>query len=56
MSFAGTTDRIGVTYTVLGAELAASDLHDLWTQIKTAAAAGLTQSRAILEHHLTALS
>jgi transcriptional regulator with XRE-family HTH domain len=56
LSFAGTTDRIGVTYTVLGAELAASDLHDLWTQVKTTAAASVTQSRAILEHHLTALS
>ena len=56
LSFAGTTDRIGVTYTVLGAELAASDLHDLWTRIKTTAAADLTQSQAILERHLTALS
>ena len=56
LSFAGTTDRIGVTYTVLGAKLATSDLHDLWTRIKTTAAAGLTQSRDILERHLAALS
>jgi hypothetical protein len=56
LSFAGTTDRISVTYTVLGAQLATTDLHDLWTQIKTTAAAGLTQSQGILEHHLAALS
>jgi transcriptional regulator with XRE-family HTH domain len=54
LSFAGTTDRIGVTYTVLGAQLASSDLHDLWTRIETTSAATPTQTQAILTHHLTA--
>jgi transcriptional regulator with XRE-family HTH domain len=33
LSFAGTTDRIGVSYTILGASLASSDLYDAWTHI-----------------------
>jgi transcriptional regulator with XRE-family HTH domain len=55
LSYAGTTDRIGVRYTVLGAELVPPDLYDLWTRIENTAAAGLAQSRAILERHLAAL-
>jgi transcriptional regulator with XRE-family HTH domain len=57
LSFAGTTDRIGVCYyPVLGAELASGDLYDLWARIENTSAAGLAHSRAILERHLTALS
>ncbi len=57
LSFAGTTDRIGVSYTILGASLASGDhLYDLWTRIENTLAADLTQSRAILERHLAALS
>jgi len=57
LSFAGTTDRIGICYfPVLGAELASGDLYDVWTRIENTSAAGLTQSRAILERHLAALS
>ena len=58
LSFAGTADRIGVCYyPVLGAELAAGDLYyDLWACIQGTSAASLTQSRAILERHLAALS
>ncbi|HUN33587.1 MAG TPA: Scr1 family TA system antitoxin-like transcriptional regulator [Trebonia sp.] len=56
LSFAGTSDRIGVCYyPILGAELAHGDLYDVWTRIETAAAdpAG---SRAILERRLAELS
>ena len=57
LSFAGTTDRIGVCYPVLGAELASgSDLYDLWARIENTSAADPAQSRAILERHLAALS
>jgi hypothetical protein len=58
LSFAGTTDRIGVNYyPVLGAELTSGGgLYDLWTHIETTSAADPTHSRAILERHLTALS
>jgi len=56
LSFAGTTDRISVTYTVLGAQLAPGDLYDTWTHIEHNSAADLTQSRAILEQHLAALA
>jgi Domain of unknown function (DUF5753)/Helix-turn-helix domain len=57
LSFAGTTDRIGVSYTVLGASLASGgDLYDVWTHIADRVAAGEAESRAILERHLTALS
>jgi transcriptional regulator with XRE-family HTH domain len=57
LSFAGTTDRIGVRYLpFLGTELASADLHDLWTHIETSSAASLPQSRVILERHLAALS
>jgi transcriptional regulator with XRE-family HTH domain len=56
LSFAGTTDRIGVCYyPVLGAELAHGDLYDAWTAIETAAA-DPTASRAILERRLVELS
>ena len=54
LSFAGTTDRIGVTYTVLGYQLESGELYDLWTQIETTSAADLAHSRAILERHLIA--
>jgi len=57
LSFAGTTDRIGVCYyPILGAELAAGDLYDVWSRIEGTAAARQEQSRAILERHLAALS
>lgn len=57
LSFAGTTDRIGVRYLpFLGAELASGDLHNIWAHIESTLAADLTQSRAILERHLAALS
>jgi hypothetical protein len=58
LSFAGTTDRIGVIhYPVIGAQLASADkAHDLWDRIESISAADLTQSRAILERHLAALS
>jgi transcriptional regulator with XRE-family HTH domain len=56
LSFAGTTDRIGVCYyPILGAELAHGDLYDAWTAIETAAA-DPAESRAILEGHLAALT
>jgi hypothetical protein len=56
LSFAGTTDRIGVSYSVLGAHLASGDdLHDAWTLIESNTAASPPQSRAILERHLAAL-
>ncbi len=55
LSFAGTTDRIGVCYyPVLGAELARSDLYEAWTLIEEHSAAGPAESRAILERHLAA--
>jgi hypothetical protein len=57
LSFAGTADRIGVSYLpVLGAQLAPSDLHDVWTHIADTAAASPAESRVILERHLTALT
>jgi hypothetical protein len=57
LSFAGTTDRICVChYPVLGAEIVSGDHYDAWSRIETTAAAGLTQSRAILERHLAAIS
>jgi hypothetical protein len=54
LSFAGTTDRIGVTYTVLGYQLESGELYDLWTRIENTSAADLAHSRAILERHLVA--
>jgi transcriptional regulator with XRE-family HTH domain len=56
LSFAGTTDRIGVChYPVIGAELAHGDLYDAWTLIEGNSAADVSQSREILERHLAAL-
>lgn len=56
LCFAGTSDRIGVTYTVLGVQFASpSDLYDLWTGIKATSAADESLSRTILERHLAAL-
>lgn len=56
LSFAGTEDRFGVCYTAIGPMAAHADLHDVWTSIETRCAADLDQSRAILEHHLAALT
>jgi hypothetical protein len=56
LSFAGTTDRIGVSYTILGASLASSDLYDIWTRIADRVAADAAESRIILEQHLASLS
>jgi transcriptional regulator with XRE-family HTH domain len=56
LSFAGTADRIGVSYSVLGAHLASGDdLYSAWALIENNSAAGPPQSRAILERHLAAL-
>jgi transcriptional regulator with XRE-family HTH domain len=56
LSFAGTTDRLGVCYyPILGAELAHGDLYDAWAAIETAAA-DPERSRTILEGHLVALT
>ena len=55
LSFAGTTDRIGVSYSVLGAQLASGSLYDLWVRIESTSAADPARSRAILERHLAAL-
>ena len=58
LSFAGTTDRIGVCYyPVLGADLVpGGDAYKVWAGIESNAAADPAQSRAILERHLSALS
>jgi hypothetical protein len=56
LSFAGTTDRIGVSYTILGAQLVSGDFYDAWTLIENNSAADPAQSQAILERHLDALS
>jgi hypothetical protein len=57
LSFAGTTDRIGVChYPILGAEIASGDLYDTWARIESTAAADPAHSRAILERHLAALT
>ena len=56
LSFAGTTDRIGVCYSALGVELARRDIYDEWTAIEGHAAVGPAESKAILERHLAALS
>jgi transcriptional regulator with XRE-family HTH domain len=55
LSLAGTTDRIGVSYSIFGAELASGDLHDDWTRIQDSAAADPAHSQAILQRHLDAL-
>ena len=56
LSFAGTTNRIGVCHSpILGPELASSDLHEHWVRIQDIAAAP-ADSRAILERHLVALT
>jgi transcriptional regulator with XRE-family HTH domain len=55
LSFAGTTDRIGVRYLpFLGAELAPGGLYDVWARIESTSAADPAQSRALLERHLAA--
>lgn len=55
LSFAGTTDRVGVAYSVLGASLASGDLHDVWAHIADRVAADEAESRAMLERHLVGL-
>lgn len=57
LSFAGTADRIGVSYLpVLGAELAPGDkLYEAWALIRDHVAADAGQTRAILERRLAAL-
>lgn len=54
LSFAGTTDRIGVNYTVLGASLASSHHHDVWKNIADKVATDEPESRTMLERHLAA--
>jgi transcriptional regulator with XRE-family HTH domain len=56
LSFAGTTDRIGVCYSVLGVEIARGDIYEEWAAIEGRAAVGPAESQAILERHLAALS
>jgi hypothetical protein len=57
LAFAGTTDRIGVSCTVLGYELeSGEDLHDLWTRIQGTSAADPEHSRATPEQHLATVS
>jgi transcriptional regulator with XRE-family HTH domain len=57
LSFAGTTDRIGVAYLpVLGAELGPGDkIYEAWELIRDHAAADEAESRAILQRRLDAL-
>jgi Domain of unknown function (DUF5753)/Helix-turn-helix domain len=55
LSFAGTTDRIGVAYTAIGASLASGGIHDLWTHVADIAG-DRERSRAILESHLATLT
>jgi transcriptional regulator with XRE-family HTH domain len=54
LSFAGTDDRISVSYTFLGPMLISADAHEIWTHIENICAADPAQSQAILEHHLAA--
>lgn len=52
LSFAGTADRIGVSYSILGADLASGDkVYESWTHIQNIAA-DQAESRAILERRL----
>jgi hypothetical protein len=56
LSFAGTADRIGVSYSVLGAQLASGDdLYKAWALIKDNSAADPPRSRAILARRLADL-
>jgi transcriptional regulator with XRE-family HTH domain len=55
LSFAGTTDRIGVSYSVIGAQLASGDLHEAWAHVENNSAADPAHSRDLLEQHLAAL-
>jgi transcriptional regulator with XRE-family HTH domain len=56
LSFAGTSDRVGVSHTVVGPMIAHGDLHELWTDIAEHSAASPERSRAVLEHRLAAVS
>jgi hypothetical protein len=57
LSFAGTTDRIGVCYyPILGAEIARGDIYDAWAMIESTAAADPAHSKVMLERHLAALT
>ena len=55
LSFAGTEDRIGVSYTIIGPQFASGEIHAEWVHIQNIAA-DPAQSQAILERHLDALS
>ncbi len=56
LSFAGTTDRIGVALTILGSDLTVGDkLYEVWEQIRDYAAADEEQSRVLLRDRLAAL-
>jgi hypothetical protein len=56
LSFAGTTDRIGVSHTFLGNELVSGELtHAHWSRIETVAA-DPDQTRVLLERHLARLA
>lgn len=54
LSFAGTTDRIGVSYSIIGAELASGDVFEAWTHVE-GIAADQAESRTILKRRLAAL-
>jgi hypothetical protein len=56
LSFAGTEDRVGVDYTVIGPMISTGDLRVPWADITERAAAGPAQSRAILQRRLAAIS
>ena len=57
LTFAGTSDRIGVSYTIRGYQPASGDApHGLWNQIQATSAADPEHSRAIPKWHLASLS
>lgn len=55
LSFAGTEDRIGVSYTIIGPQFASGEIHAEWVHIQNIAA-DPAQSQAILKRHLDVLS
>lgn len=56
LEFPGVSDRIGLVHSILGIELAAAELTDLWTLIETDSALPPDESRHILNDHLTRLT
>jgi transcriptional regulator with XRE-family HTH domain len=54
LSFAGTADRIGISYTALGTYFAHSDAYGIWEDIKDRFAVDPAPSRTILEQRLAA--